>query len=245
MGFPVACYPKGSRGPSFNPLSLAPTLWLDASQIVGLADADPVATWADVSGNGRDFTQSTEADKPVYKTSILNGKPVVRFVNDNVACASDMSNFITNSAYTLFLVGKITTAANNGAPFYNNSCFIADGTADARFALTGRDDNTAAAGNYDGSSDEAAVAAAAGTFFTFTQQHTGGNITLQANDGSTASSASGNTSSLIYFPHLGSNYNLTVMLACDIAEVLIFNSALSAGNIALVKAYLKAKYAHY
>ena len=54
-------------------------LWLKADAISGLNDGDGVTTWNDQSGNSRNFTQGTAANKPSYKTSILNGYPVVRF----------------------------------------------------------------------------------------------------------------------------------------------------------------------
>lgn len=54
-------------------------LWLDADQIEGLNDGDPVANWPDMSGNGFDGTQADGARKPTYETNELNGKPVVRF----------------------------------------------------------------------------------------------------------------------------------------------------------------------
>ena len=64
----------------FTPASLSGlALWLDATAITGLVDADPVGTWSDLSGNGNDATQATAAKKPTYKTNIQNGKPVVRF----------------------------------------------------------------------------------------------------------------------------------------------------------------------
>jgi hypothetical protein len=46
-------------------------------------DGDVVQTWKDLSGNGTDLIQNTAANKPIYKTNIVNGKPTVRF--DGVA----------------------------------------------------------------------------------------------------------------------------------------------------------------
>lgn len=64
-------------------------LWLAADSITGLADNDPIATWPDLSSAGDDATQATEANKPLYKTNILNGLPVVRFDStDNLASAA-------------------------------------------------------------------------------------------------------------------------------------------------------------
>lgn len=57
-------------------------LWLDASQIIGLGDGDPVASWADESGNGRDAVQADETKQPTYVANALNAKPIVRFGGD-------------------------------------------------------------------------------------------------------------------------------------------------------------------
>src|SRR3990167_3932393 len=58
-------------------------LWLKADAITGLNDGDSVTTWTDSSGNSNDATQSTAANKPIYKTSIINSKPVLRFDGSN------------------------------------------------------------------------------------------------------------------------------------------------------------------
>ena len=52
---------------------------LDADAIEGLNDNDPVAIWEDQSGEGYDVAQSVATSKPIYKINILKGKPVVRF----------------------------------------------------------------------------------------------------------------------------------------------------------------------
>ncbi len=56
------------------------SLWLKADAITGLNDGDTVNTWNDSSTNARSATRN--AGTPVYKTNVLNGKPVVRFPVD-------------------------------------------------------------------------------------------------------------------------------------------------------------------
>lgn len=64
-------------------------LVLDARRLTGLNDGDAVSTWADVSGNGWDATSSS-TQRPLYKTSIQGGQPVLRFdgSNDILSCAA-------------------------------------------------------------------------------------------------------------------------------------------------------------
>jgi hypothetical protein len=46
--------------------------WIDADEIVGLNDGDPVSTWTDLTGNGRDFT-AAGGDRPTYNTNVQGG----------------------------------------------------------------------------------------------------------------------------------------------------------------------------
>jgi hypothetical protein len=85
-------------------------MWLDADQIVGLVDNDPVATWADASGNANDATQGTAANRPIYKTNIVNGKPVVRFDNTNDGMTTPLT---LANPYTIMYVGYYNNADAN------------------------------------------------------------------------------------------------------------------------------------
>jgi autotransporter-associated beta strand protein len=58
-------------------------LWMDASQLTGLTDGQTVATWTDMSGNGNNLAATGSA--ATYKTSVVNGQPVVRFNADGSA----------------------------------------------------------------------------------------------------------------------------------------------------------------
>ncbi len=100
-------------------------LWLDAESMVSLSDDDPVATWYDLSGNGRDATQGTAANQPLFKTGVQNGKPVMRLDGGNDVFNFD-GTFLANSDYTIFIVearndtavnylfGKTTGGPSNG-----------------------------------------------------------------------------------------------------------------------------------
>lgn len=44
------------------------------------ADGDLVALWKDQSSNHNDFQQATSANRPAWRTAVVNGKPVVRSV---------------------------------------------------------------------------------------------------------------------------------------------------------------------
>lgn len=85
-------------------------MWLQADTATGLNDGDQIATWTDASGLGHDITQATAAKRPLYKTSILNGLPVVRFdgTDDFMATAAYAS---PTAGGSLFAVVKVTASA--------------------------------------------------------------------------------------------------------------------------------------
>lgn len=81
-------------------------MWLDANQIVG-SDLDVLATWSDVSGNARHGTQATAGLRPIYRTNRVNGKPAVlfgRLVDDT---ASPTQAWLTLGDLSAFTEGEI------------------------------------------------------------------------------------------------------------------------------------------
>ena len=76
----------------FNPLSLNPQLWLDASDSSTVLNAgglpanadEAVATWSDKSGTARHFIQNTTTYRPLKKVAVLNGRDGLQFdgIND-------------------------------------------------------------------------------------------------------------------------------------------------------------------
>lgn len=75
---------SGNLGP-VPPVS-NPSLWLDANDATSFtySSSNVISSWKDLSGNNRNFTQSTVASQPTRQTNVINSKPVVRFdgVND-------------------------------------------------------------------------------------------------------------------------------------------------------------------
>ncbi len=104
---------SGSR--RFNPLTLAPSTWLDASQetLANNTAGQPL----DFSGNGRQFKQSVGTKQPLFVTGQQNGLPgwvfdgVDDFVKPDVGLAVKW----------VFLVAKHNGATFPGfSGFYNN-----------------------------------------------------------------------------------------------------------------------------
>lgn len=88
-----------------------PAAWWNAADIDGLADGDPIASWADSSGNGATMAQSLPASRPLYKINILNGLPVVRFDGlDDYLSAGDMLDIGAGGLTVIALAKKVDTA---------------------------------------------------------------------------------------------------------------------------------------
>jgi len=58
-------------------------LWLKADSISGLTNNAPVNTWYDSSGWSNNATQGSASQQPVYVANLVNGYPVVRFNGSN------------------------------------------------------------------------------------------------------------------------------------------------------------------
>jgi len=72
-------------------------LWYKADSITGLNDGDAVSQWNDSSGQNNHAVQNTADNKPIFKTNIVNGLPVVRFdgVDDFMSFTSRVSTIRT------------------------------------------------------------------------------------------------------------------------------------------------------
>jgi hypothetical protein len=246
-----APFTGGQLAQLFNVLNLPGLqLWLDASQLTGFSSGDPITSLVEFSGNGRTFTGGVT--QTTYQTnSTPSGKPSIRNVvsgNSGTLVAPVVtSSFLSASAFTIICVGRLTSAPNSfqGASPYNNAAFIADGTSDTGFGLVVANDPIASSYIWDGAAKTAPFAITVGTFYTLVMMLSGGSLVLRINGAQVASSAAGNIANLTHTPHLFKNYDESLQMDGDIAEMVICNQALSAGNLASVEAYERAKYGHY
>lgn len=211
----------------FSILYINPLMWLKADSLA-LNDNDTVTTWTDQSGNANSPTQATEANKPLYKTNILNGKPVVR------GDGSDdymKKAFTLNQPHTTFVVFKLITEGADETIF------------DGENINTMRFQETAAA------TDDFRIYAGAGITITHPSvanfriaSFRINGASSRASIGTTAASGNAgavNATGITLFAN-GSNGNNA---NADIAEHIVFSGAMSDANMNLVGSYLAAKYA--
>jgi Secretion system C-terminal sorting domain len=70
--------------------------WLRASDITGVTNGQPVGTWPDNSGNGRNAT-ATGIYRPILTTNAINGLPTVRFTG-NGGTTKDQPLMVVNDS---------------------------------------------------------------------------------------------------------------------------------------------------
>lgn len=223
-------FPAAAGG--FSPADIAGLTWWPKADAISLSDNDPVGAWPDSSISVNDATQGTAAKKPIFKTGILNGKPVVRFDGTDDTLVAGAAIGITGN-HTYFVVVKMPNAD------YASPLWV---TADdgAGVNLTGRADGSidygipwsqnSGASYYDGTS-----------FYIFSLTFDGTTYRLRKNgtglvSAATASAPSNRT------PRIGKSDALPTALNGDLAEIIIYNSTLSQTDHNLVGNHLATKY---
>lgn len=79
---------------------------LDANSITGLQDGDKVSQWLDLSGNNNHALQSEENRKPIYKTNIIKNKSIVRFDGTKSLLANNSNSLNITPNITIIAVAK-------------------------------------------------------------------------------------------------------------------------------------------
>lgn len=165
----------------------------------------------------------------------INGCRALWFdgTNDELTQGAAQSSFFGTQGKTAFVVFQPRRIVGNQHPYAgaNGYTYFRVSTAAIR------------AFNFDGSSDTATstVSATIGGTFIGTLIHDTSNISVSVNGETDVNTASGATSNLADTQYIGSS-NGGGYYGGLIAEVIMFNSALSSGNRAIVYDYLAAKY---
>jgi hypothetical protein len=96
-----------SYGNSFDPRSLSPALWLSDT-------GSDHAVWEDLSGNGRNFTQSTVANQPSIITNAVNGRQVRRFNGSSSFFYNTNAGINARGDFTIFAAHRYNSVAPSG-----------------------------------------------------------------------------------------------------------------------------------
>lgn len=244
MGFPFAAV-TASRARPLGAVAFVPTdiaglqLWLDASLIVGLADSDPVSTWADASGNGRDAT-AVDATRPIYKTGIINGKPVVRF--DGTDDFMDLGDNVGDdkATYTLVVVARRTTYTAQ-QPWLSNR-HLANSETDTYYGIAGTGEQFV---YQDSAVPPPIVGASAltnGNAYALMLVVTPAARQLYLAGAANGDDAATNTATKIFSGYIGKDTGTGDFLNGDIAELLTYDAALDVSQRAALFAYTLGKW---
>jgi len=85
----------------------------DSRFLSGFSDGNGVDTWTDLSANGRNATQSTPGNRPLYKTNIQGGNPILRFDGSDDTLVT--TSFPSGSELTVIQVIKLNSWNSPGA----------------------------------------------------------------------------------------------------------------------------------
>jgi hypothetical protein len=242
-------------------------LWLDASDASTLYDATTggslvaadggVARWEDKSGNGRHFTQSTSANRPLRKINQQNGLGTLLFAagavssrGDDILIGSDFGDYLqSGQSATVFVVFRTLTSdvrheLINKQDSSGGWRFLVESDNKVKLFF---DDNSGGR-----TTVETASTVSTSSYSVLVFKASGGSLSSAAiyrNGASLAVSASGSVQSVAdnsAAVEVGGGTSAGVIydsLDGGIAEIIMCNAALSDTERASVENYLIAKWA--
>lgn len=226
---------------SFAPSDLAGlALWLKADAL-SLSDGDPVASWTDASGAGVTPTQATAGNKPTWKASIVNSKPIVRFDGSDDRMTFPSNPLSGASAGTLLIVHKIDTDPPGGSVA---ACPVGKwGSSASEDHWPYTDGNIYSGWGSNARKTVGNPAATMVAFRIYAVVSASADFRFYIDGGSALFSTGTNTVGWAgTAPTLGMNSDFGNFFDGDIAEVIAYSSALSLTNLNLVANYLATKY---
>lgn len=213
--------------------------WFKADSVTGTSDGTTIATWNDSSTSANHATQATANARPTYKTNIINGRPVIRFDGSTDYMGS---NYIPPTAAASRTVMTVTANhAQNAAWQYRYVYHYGLGVPGQAYGLTNVLAGTAVFGNGYWNAELVSSQATTGTHL-ITQVYNGTTDLMYAGGtqiGSRAGVLATGSGALRFGGQVGTPSGHA---GFDIAEMLIFNTALSTNEQRAVETYLSRKY---
>lgn len=232
----------------FNPLSLSPALWLNDT------GSDP-SVWTDMSGNGSNASQSDPTKRPSIVTNALNGRQVRRFdgVNDILSLTTGLGMLRNVPGATVIAAYKWITSPTSYKTVFGASTGpggftrtgMAGGNVSQKLTSGGRRLDTDSFQSVTSTNNVPASYFVHSVILDYANsdafQYANGVIEGQTTSFQTSGNTSNTDSAVI---NIGSDLNNPVFCAnIDLAEILVFPTALSDVNRQRVERYLSGKYA--
>lgn len=220
------------------------TVWLHADGL-SLNDGDTIQTWTDDSGAGNDFTEAFSGNRPVFKTNIVNGKPVARFAAASQQKLSASSNFLSGySGATLFVVSK---HPGNSTGYKTLAIIRAFSDADPAFYILNLSNSYSvewrlhySVGEKTLNTDETSIS---GTWWVAALEWDGTDLKGYRNGTERATTAAGSgTIGSGSTPRIGDGASDANFMDGDIAEVVLYSRGLNTSERDQVTQYLGDKY---
>ncbi|MBI3123887.1 MAG: T9SS type A sorting domain-containing protein [Ignavibacteriales bacterium] len=206
------------------------------SDLAVTSASSSVSNWGDVSGFDNDGSQSTSANQPTLVSNSMNGNPVIRFngTNSKLTLPTSATIGIQNNSYEMFVVAKSASS---------NVQFLISGNATEQFEyhlsgvgvrfipITSAYLDLGSSGAFtDGNAH----------IFSGRASSSGGAVRVDGIDGGTSSAniLSSNSGAL----QLGVRSDGAYYFNGDIAEVILYNTNLSASDRSTVEHYLANRY---
>lgn len=206
-------------------------VWLDAADSTTLTVPNgKVEQWRDKSGNGNNVNQTTEANRPNSGVKYLNGYNTVDF-------DANTSDYLISDTWSVALTQPITAFVVSNTNSLNSTRYIFAGL-NAGEAIFFKDSSNKYTMNAGASlADSSAIDIA---FHCWTLEFNGASSVL-SKDGTSVASGNAGSNGLTGMA-LGSSRLGTLFHDGSIGEVLIYDGALSSGNITLIETYLSDKW---
>lgn len=234
-------------------------LWLDASDSSTLYDATTggslvaadggVARWEDKSGNARHFTQSTAANRPVRKTSDINGLDALLFDGSNdvlVRSPESWAFLYPVSVFCVFRATAFTASYNALWDFYTStSTGVAGHTglikSNGKSAIYTQD-TAVTSPNYDGNGAVTYSTSTTHIFFASINSNAISSRGDRVDDGSLSSSFTLRTNLGVSNLEIGASSKYTRYNENRLAELIVYSGTLATADRDLIEGYLASKW---
>jgi hypothetical protein len=101
----------------WNPSMIQTALWLDAADAATVTTVSgAVSQWNDKSGNGRNATQSTAGERPLFLSTAVNGKPGL-YVDTSTVRSLVCPNYIGANAGVFAVIQSVNPQGASGSFF--------------------------------------------------------------------------------------------------------------------------------
>ena len=227
------------------PITNGLALWLGADSGVSTNGVGKVTTWSDLSGAGHAATQASASAQPALVTGVLNGLPVVRFSGSQFMNLS--GQVLTSQVFSIIVVTCDTSAStsyrelfSNWASAYGGTSIFIGTTSQSPVRARFTDDFGGASTGQTGVGTLTNPA----THFIFSGISGSNHVSLYQNTGLLTNRPSALSSRTLTGSYvIGQQGSLNgEYWNGDIAELLVYNREVSAGELADIWQYLLSKY---